>query len=193
MKKVCVVVLLMALVTFGCARVRVEAPKEPIRIDVSMRVDIYQHIQNDIDAIEDIVSGTGNEAPSTDQRSMLDYFIGTAYAQEGLDPAVKAAALRRKERLLILYSLMGKGIIGENKAGLLTIVDKAVSDTSVEKTVAQENSDRMLIYQALARSNNTALEEIQTLYASRLQNDAPPGASIEVFNGTRGVFEWKKK
>ncbi|MDP2911312.1 MAG: hypothetical protein Q8N76_03140, partial [Candidatus Omnitrophota bacterium] len=48
----------IALVAFlGCARVRVEAPKDPIKLDISMRLDIYQHVAKDIDAIEGIVSG----------------------------------------------------------------------------------------------------------------------------------------
>ena len=193
MKKTYFVALMSVVAALGCARIRVEAPKEPIKVDVSMRVDIYQHIQKDIDAIEDIVSGSGSNATSSGQHSMLHYFIGTAYAQEELDPAVKEAALRRKARLSLLYSLMDKGIIGENKSGLLTIIDTSTSDSSVEKIVNEENGDRMIIYRGLAGKNNTTLEDIQKLYASRLQNDAPAGTPVEVLNEAIGIFGWQKK
>lgn len=112
MKKLYVSVLCVFL-ALGCARVMVETPKEPIKIDVSMRVDIYQHIQNDIDAIEGVVSGSQTQAQTPDKHSKLNFFIGTAFAQDDLDPAVKEAALRRKARLSALQSLMSQGAIGE--------------------------------------------------------------------------------
>lgn len=59
--------------------------------------------------------------------------------------------------------------------------------------VNQENSDRMLIYQALAQKNNTPVTEIQKLYASRLQSDAPSGTPIEVLNSSSGAWQWQKK
>lgn len=187
------VLILCALLAPGCARVKVGGTKEPIKIDVSMRVDIYQHIQNDIDAIEDIVSGTGSEAASADKHSMLNFFIGSAFAEEALDPSVKEAALRRKERLASLQALMAKGAIGENKSGLLEVVDAGVGDASVQTMVNAENGDRMVIYQALAAKNNTALSEIQKMYASRLQNDAPSGTPVEVVNASSGASEWQRK
>ena len=39
------------VIGLGCARVRVEAPKEAIKVDISMRLDVYQHVQKDIDEI----------------------------------------------------------------------------------------------------------------------------------------------
>ena len=187
------VVVLVLIMALGCARVRVEAPKEPIKVDVSMRIDVYQHIQKDIDAIEDIVSGSGAEASSTDQQSMLDLFIGNAYAQDELDASIKEAALRRKMRLPELQSLMSQGIIGENKSGLLEIVDAATADSATKEIVDKENIDRILIYEELARRNNTSLKEIQDIYAARLQQDAPVGTPMEVLNRSTGVSEWKNK
>ena len=48
-----------SLVLGGCASVQVNAPKEPIKMDISMRLDVYQHVVKDIDDIESIVAGGG--------------------------------------------------------------------------------------------------------------------------------------
>ncbi|MFC1708490.1 DUF1318 domain-containing protein [Candidatus Omnitrophota bacterium] len=193
MYRVYVAVVLCVIVSLGCARVSVEAPKEAIKLDISMRIDVYQHIQNDIDAIEDIVSGSGGDVSSTDQQSMLNFFLGTAYAQDELDATIKDAALRRKEKLPELQSLMSVGVIGENSFGLLEIVDTGAASSATEKLVEEENADRMIIYKELARKNNTPLKEIQGIYSLRLQEGVPSGAPIEVLNKTTGALEWKNK
>lgn len=183
-----ILVTIGILIALGCARVRVEAPKEPIKVDISMRLDIYQHIEKDIDQIEGIVSG------AKDSRSWLwQGLASTAYAEEALDPEVEQAALRRKERLEEISSLEGKGIVGENKSGLVEIKKQENTDTLVKETVTAENNDRMLIYKYLSRKNHTSLEEIQKIYAKRLQADAPVGSPIESLNEATGAYEWKEK
>lgn len=177
------------LVSLGCARVKVEAPKEPIKVDISMRLDIYQHVQKDIDAIEGIVSGAKKEPVAQGGQSFLGLALPSAYAQE-LSPEVEQAALRRRDRAAQLSSLEQKGVVGEDKAGLVRLRG---ADASAEALVAAENSDRMLIYRALAAKNNTSVEEIQKIYAERLQKDAPAGTPVEVFNSSTGTYEWKVK
>src|SRR3989338_2999357 len=98
MKKEILFLLAGLILIFGCARVRVEVPKEPVKIDISMRLDIYQHVQKDIDDIESIVSGSKEKHKPKDNHSLRNFFIGSAYAQEGLSPEVEEAALRRKDR-----------------------------------------------------------------------------------------------
>ena len=188
--KIILLLLVGLIFTLGCARVMVETPKEPIRVDISMRLDVYQHIIKDIDDIENIVSGSEKKSESNDSQSLLDYFICNAYAQEGLSPEVEQAALRRKERRPELISWQEKGIIGENRSGLLEIRDSKGANASLEQLVKEENTDRMIIYQAVARKNNVSVEEIQKIYAERLQDDAPSGSAIEVLNEATGVYEW---
>ena len=187
--------LLMLGVIFilGCARVMVQAPEEPIKIDISMRLDIYQHIEEDIDEIENIVSGSKGTSKSKNQESLLNYFISSVYAQEGLSPEVEEAALRRRDRRAELASWQEKGIVGENKRGLLEIRDSGGADSSVGQLVNAENSDRRVIYQAVANKNNTSVEEVQKMYSKRLQNDAPSGTPIEVLNEATGAYEWRVK
>jgi len=183
--------LLSIVFILGCARVRVEAPKEPIKVDISMRLDIYQHVAKDIDEIENIVSGPKEKLQPKNGSSLLDYFVSCAYAQEGLSPQVQEAALRRKDRRSGLISLQEKGVIGENKLGFLEL--RGSSSPDAEQLIEQENNDRMIIYAAVANKNGTSVEEVQKLYAKRLQQDAPAGTPIEVLNESSGVYEWKQK
>ncbi len=86
------IILVVLVAFFGCARVRVEAPKDPIKLDISMRLDIYQHVAKDIDAIENIVSGKEQKLPAGKNGSMLSAFVKDAYAEDSLGPDVEKAA-----------------------------------------------------------------------------------------------------
>lgn len=193
MTKNILIVMLGVVFCLGCARVRVEGSKEPIKVDISMRLDVYQHVQKDISAIEDIVSGSGGSTQPADKQSLLDYFVSRAYAQEELDPQVEQAALRRKARRDEIASWQEKRVIGEDRAGLLQVRIPEASNPSLEQLVEAENADRMTIYNALAKKNQTSVETIQELYAQRLQKDAPPGTPVEVVNAASGTYEWLLK
>ncbi len=186
-----IIVLFLVLGLLGCARVKVEAPKEPIKVDISMRLDIYQHIQKDIDAIENIVSGHQEENNLKDNQSSL-HFLQPLYAQD-LDPQLEQSAINRKNRYGQLSSLEAKGIVGENKSGLVEIKDSAAYDISIESLVKAENDDRMVIYRTIAQKNNSSVEEVQKMYAKRLQQDAPSGTPIEVWNESNSRYEWQVK
>lgn len=189
MKYVAGVMVVTVVFALGCARVRVEAPKEPIKVDISMRLDIYQHIAKDIDAIENIVSGPAPKKGNN--QSMLRYLIAEAYAQEGLSPEVEQAALNRKERLQSLTSLQEKSILGENKSGLVEM--RSSADGSVRTLMEAENKDRMVIYSGIAKKNGVTVEEVQKPYAVRLQEQAPAGTPIEVLDSASGQYVWKIK
>jgi len=181
--------VLFLFTAFGCARVRVEAPKDPIKMDISMRLDIYQHVQKDIDAIEGIVSGAAKEpAKSANMQSRLGLFVTNAYAEDGLSAEVEQAALRRKARLEELSSLEAKGVIGENKDALVEIRVPQAQGSSSGRIVSQENADRMIIYDSIAQKNRTSVAEVQKLYAERLQGSAPSGTPVQTAEGS-----WKVK
>lgn len=187
-------IITLAAVVFviGCAKLSVQGTKEPIKVDISMRLDVYQHVEKDIDAIEGIVSGEKGKNEDkdklNDKQSFLRIFISNAYAQEGLGLDVEQAALRRKNRVDELYALESKGIIGENKSGMVELRDSSAGGGSVDQLISAENSDRMVIYQSVAGKNNTSLEDVRRIYAKRLQNDAPTGTPVESLGG-----EWKIK
>ncbi len=172
-----IILLYSALFGMGCARVQVEAPKDPIKMDISMRLDVYQHVTKDIDQIESIVSGSKPMA-------WAEFLVQTAYAGD-LDPAVEQAATRRRDRRSKIVSLESQGLVGENSAGLLTV--RGSLDGSAQQAVDSENQDRSAIYQALAAKNGTAVEEIQKVYSERLRKDAPGGAPVQNPDGSWSV------
>jgi uncharacterized protein YdbL (DUF1318 family) len=178
--------------SLGCARVRVEAPKDPIKLDITMRLDVYQHVQNDINAIEDIVSGGAPKQPAAGmQQGFLSVLVSEAYAQDAVSQATQEAALRRRDRLEEVKALLKTGIVGENRSGFLSI--RHEENVSALLTIVDaENNDRMTIYKEVAAKNGTSVEAVQKLYAGRLQNDAPAGTPIETEDGA-GVFSWKVK
>ena len=165
-------------VGFGCARVEVQAPKEPIKMDISMRLDVYQHVVKDIDEIENIVSGK-----SATQHAWASFLVQTAYAGD-LDPAVEAAAIRRRDRKTEVESLLSRGAVGENNQGFLAVRG---SDASAGDVVNSENADRQAIYEGLAKKNGTSVGEIQKVYAERLRGSAPSGSPIQTPDGAWSV------
>jgi len=191
MKKYFAVLLALAL-GLGCARVRVEAPKEPIKVDVSMRLDIYQHIEKDIDKIENMVTGSESQPPAKGSQSFLGYFVAPAYAEEGLSPEVDAAIASRKNRRAELVALEAQGILGENQSGLVEVKKPELATPATAELVQAENQDRMIIYDAVAVKNGSSVREVQRLYAKRLQADAPAGTPIEVV-GEDGASVWQVK
>lgn len=194
MKTLFLAVFLTVIFSLGCARVRVEAPEKPIKVDITMRLDIYQHVQKDIDAIEDIVSGgSAQEKTKKSGNSSWLGLTGIAFAQEALNPEVEAAALRRRDRLVELNLLLAGGTAGEDKSGLVEIRKSGEAASSARELIRQENNDRMIIYESIAKKNNTSVEEVQKIYAKRLQNNAPSGTPIEAFVESSGRYEWQIK
>jgi len=192
--KTFLLVAISLIFALGCARVSVQGSKEPIKVDITMRLDIYQHVQKDIDDIESIVSGGAKEKVQTkDNQSFLRFLLKNAYAEDGLSPKVQEAALSRRGRLSDLASWESKGVVGENKLGLVEIRNAGAADSSVGQLVQAENSNRMVIYQSIAEKNGTSVEEVQKIYAQRLQNDAPSGTPIEVLDQSTGQYTWKVK
>jgi uncharacterized protein YdbL (DUF1318 family) len=189
MNRIWIVIMVAAAVGFGCARVNVGGAKEPIKVDIAMRLDIYQHVQKDIDSIENIVAGDkAKTGKKPGDQSWLNFALAEVYAQEGLGPEVEQAALRRKDRRSSLDSWEAQGVVGENKSGLIEIKNSKQADSAVRDLVQVENADRMLIYRSLAQKYGEALEQIQKVYAEKLSAQAPSGTPIESLNG-----EWKVK
>ncbi len=189
MNRILVLATIFAAIGAGCARLNVGGSKEPIKVDIAMRLDIYQHVQKDIDSIENIVAGDKTkDRKSPGDQSWLDLLAPCAYAQDDLSPEVEQAALRRKERRAALDSLEARAVLGENKSGLVEIKNPQQADSSVRSLVQSENADRMLIYRSLAEKYNQTLEEIQKVYAQKLSGQAPSGTPIESLNG-----EWRIK
>ena len=91
----------------------------------------------------------------------------------------------------MLISWQARGVVGENRSGLVEIRDEGAADASVQALVSAENADRMIIYQELAAGNGTSIDEVKKIYAERLQADAASGTPVEVLSGSG--YKWKIK
>lgn len=174
------------LFLFGCARVNLTS-KDPIKLDVTMRVDIYQHVAQDANAIEDMISApAGNKTVSSDKTSWLVLGVSEAFAQEeGAFPApVQAAIDARKSRRPELVSRESDGVVGENARGYVEIRDRAAADSATEALVSDENKDRRVIYDHVAQKNNTDSAETGVVFAERIQKDAVSGTPVQDPSGT---------
>jgi uncharacterized protein YdbL (DUF1318 family) len=69
---------------------------------------------------------------------------------------------------------------------------EARSPKAPNQLVSAENADRLLIYRSISQKNGASLEDVEKLYAKRLQEDAPLGTPIEVIDAA-GNYIWKIK
>jgi uncharacterized protein YdbL (DUF1318 family) len=182
MYKKIIAVVCVTFLSVGCASVEVKAPKDPIKVDISMRLDVYQHVEKDIDSIENSISGSDKSAG---KQSWLHGLVKDAYAEEGFGPEVDSASEARKSRRGKIMDLLSSGVAGEGADGMLEVI--GVASAKDRDVVIAENNDRMTIYKAIARKNGTSIKDVSRLYSKRLQKDAPGGAMIQSSDG------WVKK
>lgn len=193
--------LVMALY-IGCTQHNIKVSQdEPFRVDVNMRVDVYQHTVNHANAIEDLINA-GAQPQSFRVWDVLDtvLFGAPAYAQDSnilqkLTPAAKQAIEGRTQRRNQLVSWQAKGVIGENADGFVELYEAgAVSGaqrSQVEQLISAENNDRRIIYQNIAQIEGANSSDIGKVYATSIQKNAPSGTPIEVYSGNSK--DWRIK
>lgn len=188
MKKTLLLVALVAI--FGCVKTKVEvATPKPVKIDINMRVDIYQHVVKDVDDIEDQIYGG--------QERQLNYLFAlpSVYAAE-YPEEVTLAIQRRRARAETIEGYFQSGYIGEDREALLQLIEGNVpSDIRAEvaDVIAQENSDRETIYEATAVKNGVPVSETRKVFFQNHYNRAPSGYLFEIYDESRGEYLWKKK
>ncbi len=185
MKKVFFILLAIALIS--CAKVNLQT-SQPLKVDINMRVDVYQHVVKDVESIQDQIYG------STQKQMNAILFINEAYAQEYSED-VTAAIERRRTRVDAIDRYFSKGYIGENKSALLEFIakDNLLADlkNTIENTIAEENADRSLIYKAIAEKNGVNVSETAKIFFDDDYKRAPSGYWFEVNDG--GRYAWKQK
>ncbi len=180
-------VLLIALCVLGCAKVSLQTAK-PLKVDINMRVDVYQHVAKDVASIEDQVYG------STEKRLNALFGATAAYAQEpsGLDEAIT----RRKERSGTIEGYFVKGYIGENRDALL-VMREAPSDAVLRDRIASdiqaENEDRNAIYNRTAEKNNADLASVRKIFLDDHYRRAAAGEWFEIWNEAAASYQWVQK
>ena len=176
---------LVMFVFLGCARVSIDS-KQPIKVDVTMRLDIYQHVNKDVDSIENLINSPAS-VKSKDaalKTSFVILGVESAYAedQEGnFPPDVQQAIDSRKNRRDTLAALEAQGVIGEKFNGLVEL--KGSGGDSAASLVAEENADRKKIYEFVAKKNGASFDETSKIWARRIQGHAPSGTPIETEPG----------
>ena len=151
----------------GCAgpAVRLQT-EEPLRVDINMRVDVYQH--------------------------------GSSAARPKAGPAQSTASTpesRRRNRMADIQSFKDSRIVGEGRDGLLVVIELPPGDFGdyVQKTVREENADRMAVMKAQAESSKRPLPEVQAARAEDWRVRSFRGEWIEVPAADNQSWQWKQK
>ena len=158
--------LLLVVLLAGCKAPTVNlSTPDPIKVDINMRVDIYER--------------GGGSAPPKPPAPSADL------------PSVDA---RRRARMGDVQNFKNSRLVGESRQGLLVVRDQPEGSYGrfVEKTVAEENADRMVVMRQLAAERNMSLEDIQAQQGELWRNRSFSGEWIEVSAG-HGAWTWSQK
>lgn len=140
------------------------ATPEPIKVDIAVRLDVYQHAKEA--AKKSAATPTSN-----------------------LDPT-KA----RKNRMADIQTFKNSRLVGEGRDALLSIRVDTPGDYGdfIRKTVDAENTDRMALMKSEAERQKTSLPQIQSKQANLAAKLAFKGEWIEVAK-ENGTAEWLQK
>lgn len=180
MKKISIVIL--ALFIISCAKISVETTK-PIKVDVNMRVDVYQHVVKDIEDINDQIYGS----PEKDFNFLFDF--ARVYAADQMSTAIS----RRKERVDVIEEYFVQGYIGENKNAFLELRGNVPEEKSgqIQKVISEENKDREMLYKAIAEKNGIGVSSVQKVSFESDYKRALSGYWFQALDGEEYI--WKKK
>jgi len=156
---------LATLALAGCHSIPIDVgTKEPVKVDITMKVDVYQHADP---------NGPKKTAPQ---------------------PVTTDVAKSRRNRMGEIQVLKNSRLVGENHAGALEIRTLPPGEYGdyVKTTVDAENSDRGRLIEKLAKEKNIPVSLAERQQAELFQKDAFAGEWTEVADGT-GKFAWKQK
>ena len=154
-----------ALLLSACAGPTVNlATPQPIKVDIAMRLDVYQHAKE----------AAKKSTP-----------VPTASA----DPAGT-----RRNRMADIQTFKNSRLVGEGRDALLAIRVETPGDYGdfIRKTVDAENADRMVLMKSEAEKQKTSLPQIQAKQASLAAKLAFKGEWIEIIK-SNGTAEWIQK
>lgn len=185
MKKVFFILSAAALIS--CAKVNLQT-SQPLKVDINMRVDVYQHVAKDVESIQDQIYG------STPKQINAILRMNEAYAQE-YSSDVTAAIERRKGRKEAVDKYFNKGYVGENRDAYLQFIAKEEIltdlENTIQSTITEENADRSTIYKAIAQKNGVDVSETAKVFFDDDYKRAANGYWFEVYEG--GRYTWKQK
>jgi hypothetical protein len=156
-------IALAALTLTGCKQfpaIPLTTPA-PLEVNLNMRLDIYQY--------------RGDEP-------------GDKEAAKN----ASEATTRQRNRMEEIQTLKNNRFIGEDHRGLLAMREVPAGDWGdyVKRTVDNENEDRNLLMRKLAKEQNKALNEIQTIQWKLRIDKAFKGEWIEIAGEKEGTYKW---
>jgi uncharacterized protein YdbL (DUF1318 family) len=109
-------------------------------------------------------------------------FAAPKYSIKTMTPEVQSALDARKERFSELRDLKASGLIGENNKGY---VEALKDDSKAQGVVAEENSNRKVIYKTIAEQNGleNALSTIESAFAEVQKEKAKAGDKVQNEDG----------
>ena len=159
--------LAFAAVIFGAGcqgpTVNLSTP-EPIVVDVNMRVDIFERGSG---------SGATKPSPSAD---------------------LPAADARRLSRMGDIQTFKNSRLVGEGRDGLLSVLSRPEGNYGkyVERVVAEENADRLVIMRQLATERRLSLADVQAEQGELWRNRSFSGEWIELMQDNK-TWRWVQK
>jgi hypothetical protein len=153
------------LLLASCAAPTVNlATPQPIKVDIAVRLDVYQH------------------AKEASKKS-------TPTSTTSAEPAEA-----RRNRMADIQTFKNSRLVGEGRDALLAIRMDTPGDYGdfIRKTVDAENSDRMALMKSEAEKQKAALPQVQSKQASLAAKLAFKGEWIEIVKDD-GSTEWIQK
>ena len=158
-------VFVAAIAAAGCQGPTVSlSTPEPIVVDVNMRVDIYER-------------GGGSAAAKPSSATDLP-----------------AADARRRSRMGDIQTFKNSRLIGEGRDGLLYVLSRPEGSYGeyVDKMVAEENGDRIVVMRQLAVERKMSLTDVQTQQGELWRNRSFSGEWVEVPQDNN-TWRWVQK
>jgi len=164
--------LALVMLLGGCRGfpVNISTP-EPLKVDITMRVDIVQRPKQTAD-------DTGEKAPEPEP-------------QAGTKEAIES---RRRDRMAEIQRFKNSRLVGENHYGLLTIREAPAGPYGqrVREMVDAENADRKALMRTLAAEHHMAQSRIEADQAQLWRERAFLGEWIEQ-QQPDGTWKWVQK
>jgi uncharacterized protein YdbL (DUF1318 family) len=161
--------LALAAMLAGCRGVPVNvATPRPLEVDVTLRVDIFQH------------AGAQPADAAADGASTA--------------PGTADEATRRRSRMAQIQSLKNSRLVGEDHTGRLQIIERPPGNYGryVEETVAAENADRDTLMRAEAATRRVSLATVESERARQWRERSFPGEWVEE-RRSNGTWRWVQK
>lgn len=156
---------LPALLVTGCQSIPIDVgTSQPVKVDIAMKVDVYQHA--DPNASKKLVVA----APSVD------------------------VVRSRRSRMAEIQVLKNSRIVGENHAGYLEVRNAPPGEYGdyVRVTTDAENGDRARLIEKMAKEKSISVAQAESQQSELFRKNAFVGEWIEVPD-VEGKFAWKQK